>query len=169
MRHIFAAIGVAALALAGAAQAGGWAAVTLSSTPAGVGAGGVWDVEVTVLRHGVTPTDGATPSVVVRNTKTGAEHVYRAAPAGRVGVYEASVTFPDAGTWSYEVDDGLAATGYGVSQTTEFPDVTIGSGGGGTELVPIVPLAGTGLLGLAVGLAGLLVARRMRGPAPASR
>jgi hypothetical protein len=173
MRHL---VGLAALAsllaLAASAGAGGWAAVTLGSTPAGVGAGDTWTAEITVLRHGVTPTDGATPSVIIRNQTTGAERTFAAEPAGATGVYEAQVVFPEAGTWGYAVDNGLAATGYGVSQTTEFPPVTISGGSsrvgddGSFPASPLLAVLGAALLLAAAGLVG---ARRLRRLTPASR
>ena len=43
------------------AAAGGWATVGLDSTPAGVAPGKPWDVNITVLQHGVTPLGGVTP------------------------------------------------------------------------------------------------------------
>jgi len=51
---------------AGSASAGGWATVGLASTPEGVRSGETWTAEITVLRHGVTPTDGAAPSLTIR-------------------------------------------------------------------------------------------------------
>jgi len=78
------------------------------------------------------------------------------------------VVFPAAGRWSFEIDNGLAATGYGESATTTFAPVTIGSGSGGSpSSFPTLPL---GVLAAVVALAaaGLFGVRRLRKLAPAS-
>ena len=48
---------VLAAVVAAPAGAGGWASVGLASMPEGVSSGEPWNAEITVLRHGVTPTD----------------------------------------------------------------------------------------------------------------
>ena len=99
---------VVALAAPTAAPAGGWASVVVSDLPAGTGPGDTWTARITVLRHGVTPTDGATPSVSIVNEETRNGETFAAKPTGETGVYEAAVVFPESGTWRYEVDNGLA-------------------------------------------------------------
>lgn len=118
------ALALGALAATGTATAGGWATVKLSSTPDGASAGEPWMVEITVLRHGRTPTDGAKPRVVVRSA-SGERISYPAAPTGKKGVYRARVVFTEAGTWRWSVSDGLAATGYGISRTHTFSPVEV--------------------------------------------
>ena len=49
-------------------------------------------------------------------------------PAGKTGLYSARVVFPHAGTWSYAIDNGLQATGYGVSETTTYTPIEVGGG-----------------------------------------
>lgn len=162
---------VVALAAPAAAPAGGWASVELEAFPAGIDAGDTWTARITVLRHGATPTDGATPSVSIVNEQTRNGDTFAAKPTGETGVYEAAVVFPEAGTWRYEVDNGLAATGDGVSQVTPFPSVTIGSPGGGGpggDGLPALPLAGFGLV-LALAAAVAFAIRRSRRLTPASR
>ena len=82
---------------AGSAAAGGWATVGLSSLPT-KGGGTSWDVEVTVLRHGRTPTAGAAPAVIIREADGGKAIRFPARPTGKTGVYAARVEFPSAGT-----------------------------------------------------------------------
>ena len=82
---------------AGSARAGGWATVGLSSLPP-KGGGTSWDVEVTVLRHGRTPTAGAAPAVIIREADGGKAIRFPARPTGKTGVYAARVEFPSAGT-----------------------------------------------------------------------
>jgi hypothetical protein len=160
---------VSALVLAAVAavpaSAGGWATVALASTPAGVSAGEPWEAEITILRHGVTPTDGAAPSLTIHNADTGLSETFAAEPAGETGVYVASVVFPEPGSWSFEIDNGLVATGYGESATTTYAPVAIEVGSGGRGSFPAIPL---GVLG-AVALAAAVVygARRLGKLSPA--
>jgi len=172
MRHLIALSALAiALVTAGAAGAGGWATVGLAPLPGGIDAGETWKAQITVLRHGVTPTDGAAPSLTIRNEQTGETATFAAKPTGKTGVYEAGVVFPEAGTWSFSVDNGLAATGYGVSATTSYAPVTIEpgpAGGADTGSFPTVPVAAVAVA-LALLAAGLLGARRLRRLTPASR
>lgn len=164
---------VSALALAavGAAPAsgGGWATVALSSAPEGVRAGETWAAEITVLRHGVTPTDGAAPSLTIRNQETASSETFAAEPAGETGVYTARVVFPEAGQWGFEIDNGLAATGYGESATTTYAPVTVEAGSGGSRRsFPALPL-GVVAAAVALAAAGALGVRRFRKLTPASR
>ena len=126
----------AALVAAPSAFAGGWATVGLDSTPAGVQPGDPWAVNITVLQHGRTPLEGVQPMLTIRNgdaTKT-----FAATPTDKPGVYAASVTFPSAGKWTYEVNDGFIT-----EQPHTFPAVQIGepvsapaatTGDGGVDL-----------------------------------
>ena len=162
MRRLLIALGVlAALVFVPAAFAGGWATVGLSSTPAGVRPGEAWTVDITVLQHGKTPLADVKPEVTIRNGD--ATRTFAARPTGKVGVYHASVTFPTAGTWTYEVDDGFV-----MQQAHTFPPVRIGAPAsapaaatttddGGVDVTWLV-LGGLALLLAAV----LLLARRDR-------
>ncbi len=100
------------------ALAGGWATVGLSSTPAGAEPGKPWNVDITVLQHGTTPMQGITPFVNI--TGAGGEtRQFAATPTDKPGVYRASVVFPTAGRWSYEIDDGF------MGQRHTYPAVTV--------------------------------------------
>jgi hypothetical protein len=126
-----------------------------------------------VLRHGVTPTDGAAPTITISGPK-GAADTFAAKPTGQTGVYAAAVVFPSGGTWSYEVSDGLAATGDGVSTTTTYPPVTVADAPGGVvgsdDGLPALPLAGLALvLVLAGAAAAVVMVRRARRLTPAGR
>jgi hypothetical protein len=143
---------LAALALPATATAGGWATVALSSTPAGSAPGKPWSVELTVLQHGRTPLDGVQPTITIaQGTGT---RTFTAAPAGRPGVYRATVVFPTAGRWQYRIDDGFG-------RTHSYPPVRIGGeavaagggGGGGLPWVPILAALGAGLLAVVLVLA----------------
>lgn len=164
MRKLVIALAVV-LALPAAAQAGGWATVTLAPPPTDLRADETWTARLTVRRHGVTPTDGATPWITIRNDAHGTK-AFAAKPAGTTGVYVARVAFPGTGSWRYEVSDGLAATGYGRSQTHTYAPVEIvpGTVGGGGDGLPVWPLA---LAAVSLAAAGALVLARQRSRRPA--
>jgi hypothetical protein len=167
MRHLIALSAlVAALAVSSAASAGGWATVSLASLPVGVSSGETWNAQITVLRHGVTPTDGAAPSMTIRN---GSESTtFEAEPTGKTGGYEARVVFPEPGRWMLEIDNGLVATGYGESATTTFGPVTISGPAVGTPgEFPVLPVAVV-VGALALAAAAVFGARRLRRLGPAS-
>ena len=168
------AIGLA-LALPGAAAAGGFATLGVSSLPDGTAPGRPWHVTLTILQHGRTPMAGLHPTVRIRRAGGGAR-VFAARPAGRPGIYTVDVVFPSAGTWRYAIDDGF-------TQTHTFAPVAIGTSppvpapgaaaptappaapdGGGDVGAALVAAAAAGLL------AGLMTALRLRRrrPAPAT-
>jgi hypothetical protein len=137
MRRLLLAVGLLLIA-APAAHAGGWATAGLSSTPAGTAPGTPWVVDITVLQHGVTPMTDVKPTVTISSgdaTKT-----FAAKPTAKTGVYRASVVFPTAGRWDYEVYDGF------VAEPHTYPAVQIGaapaaatSDDGGPNLLWLVP------------------------------
>ena len=109
MNRLFALVAtvVAGLGLAGVAQAGCMATVSLSSTPkAGQAVGVPWVVTVRVLQHGRTPMPDATPEIRIRD-RAGKRMVFKARPTTRVGSYRARVVFPRAGRYSIGVYDGF--------------------------------------------------------------
>ena len=157
MRRLLLAVGLLLVA-APAAFAGGWATVGLSSTPSGTKPGDPWVVDMTVLQHGRTPLEGVQPKLTIINGD--ARKTFAAKPTGKPGVYRASVVFPTAGRWTYEVNDGFVT-----GQPHTFPAVQIGapasapapakttSDDGGPNLLWLIP-------GIALLLAaGALVAR----------
>lgn len=120
-RVALAAHAAVALALPAAAAGGGWATVTLSSTPRGVAAGSPWTVRITVLQHGATPLADVRP--VVRISRGEVRRAFPARPTGETGVYAARVVFPAAGVWRYAVRDGFVA--YGGARTHTYAPVRI--------------------------------------------
>jgi len=147
MRRLLLAVGLLLIA-APAAQAGGWATVGLSSTPTGT----TWNVDITVLQHGVTPLTDVKPAVTISRGET--TRTFAAKPTGKPGVYRAAVVFPSSGRWSYEVDDGFIS-----EQPHTYPPVeingaaaaTASDGGGGPNALWLVP--GIALLLAAAALA----------------
>jgi len=156
VRRVLLALGLL-LVFAETAYAGGWATVSLSSTPTGVQPGTPWAVDLTVLQHGRTPLTDVQPVVTIRSG--GRSQDFAAKPTGKPGVYRAEVVFPTAGRWTYEIDDGF------ISQMPHtYPAVQIGgpgatsADGGGPNLLWLIP--GIALL-LAAAL--LLIGPRLRG------
>jgi len=165
MRKLLIALCVVGLALPASAVAGGWATVSLSSTPAGTKGGGTWVVDVKVLQHGRTALEGVKPTVTIRKQGSGERRVFGAEATGRPGVYRAEVEFPSAGTWSYSVYDGF--TQYGGAKAHTFAPVTIGPGEGDRALWTWLLIAGSLAAGLAAALYFATRVRRARVPVPA--
>jgi hypothetical protein len=165
-RATFAAL-AAALALPAAAVAGGWATAGVGPPPPNTGPGDPWNAEITVLQHGVTPLDGISPAVIIRNDDTGATKRFAAKPTGEPGKYVATVVFPSAGTWRYEVFDGF--TQHGGARTHTFAPVDIGTDGSAANRGVSLPRIGVGVLAAGLlGAIGLFVVRRRRAaPQPA--
>ena len=167
MKWITATAVVLTLALAPAAWAGGWATVGLATQPDDPTAGKTQRITLTVLRHGMTPTDGAAPAVVLTSKETGKTLRFRAKPTGKTGEYAAAVTWPAAGSYAFAIDDGLAATRYGMSQTHTFKDVAVaGSSGSGFD-VPMPAIFGVALAAM-LAVAALFVRRVRARPQPAA-
>ena len=143
MRRVLLAVGLL-LVFAPAAQAGGWATVGLSSTPSTK----TWVVDITVLQHGVTPLTDVKPAVTISSGDR--RQVFAAKPAGKPGVYRATVVFPTLGRWKYQVDDGFIS-----QQPHTYPAVQIG---GGAATTPPAADDGPNLLWLIRGIALLVAA-----------
>ena len=154
MRKLVLTVLAAALA-APAATAGGWATAGVDSQPSGK----EWDATITILRHGRTPTDDAAPSITIRNDE-GVTKTFAAKPIGG-GRYTVRVEFPTEGTWRYEVNTGLAATGHGADQVQTFAPVEIRGAGDGGSAMPAWPLATAAALALLLAI-GFFLARRRR-------
>jgi hypothetical protein len=103
------------------AGAGGFATAGLSSTPDGVQPSQPWKVDITLLQHGRTPLVGVSPRV--RISSGDATRFFAAKPTGKDGVYRATVVFPTAGRWDYQVLDG-----FNDAMPHSFPTVEIGDG-----------------------------------------
>ena len=167
MRRVMAVLMAAgALAVPATAAAGGWATVELSSTPAGVGPGEPWVVDLRILQHGRTPLAGLEPRVAITGRESGETRVVTARPAGRAGLYRARVVFPAAGSWDYVIDDGF-------TREHTYPPVRIGDAGAALAAAADAGDSGGPWLALGIAgaaallLAGLVAALVRRGPAPA--
>jgi hypothetical protein len=116
----------AALAAPSGAAAGGFSTVGVDPLPDGIGAGRTWQVQLTILQHGLTPLTNVKPQVIV--TRGSERRVFAAAATKWPGVYRAQVVFPSVGTWRYVVDDGF-------TMTHTFPPVRVRAHGGGKTSV----------------------------------
>jgi hypothetical protein len=159
-----------ALALPAVAHAGGWATVSLSSTPDGMPPGKPWVVDLEILQHGLRPLEGVQPTVILTKSEGGATRTFQAQPTREPGVYRARAVFPSGGEWRYAVDDGF-------SRRHEYPAVRIGDPAaalplpssrpavapvqGGDDGLPWLALAAALVAGLAA--AGLVRALQRRG------
>ena len=162
MRRVLLLIVAICLLAPAAAWAGGMATAGLSSTPAGIAPGENWNVDITILQHGVTPMTDVTPAVVIK-LPNGGEKRFDGLPTDTPGVYRATVVFPEEGTYSYRVDDGFTNA---VPHT--FPPVEIG----GTAAAPAEQFPWwilTAAAALAVSLLVLVRARRRGASSAAPR
>jgi hypothetical protein len=192
-RLLIVAIAAGVLIQAGAASAGCWATVGLAPPPDGIGPGDTWTARMTVLQHGRTPLPDAKtarPTLTIRNDATGGQRTFVARPTKDPTVFTASVVFPSAGSWRYEVFDGFT-TWQGepapCAQTHTFSAVAVGGApaGGGEppapapapaepvvasaessgDGFPVWPVVGSALAALAAFVLGAgVIRRRRRGP-----
>ncbi len=160
-----------------AAKEGG---VELGSTPAGLGPGDPWNLDIQIFKDPAAIANVEPPVVTIRNS-AGEETQFPAEPVETAhGRYTATVVFPEAGTWRYEVYES------GSGRTYEYDPVVIEApapapaGGGSVDPQPVAaatsddgfplwPVLG-GSFGLALVAAGLTVfLRRHRPPAAQAR
>lgn len=158
-----------ALGLAGVAGAGGWSVVVLDRESALIGvdrpvdAGAPFTIGFTVLQHGKTPVDGLTPRITLSSAAGEGVTVF-AEGEGGPGHYVATITLPEAGTWTWQIDAfGPIATMAPITVAAPAPAPA--------PLTPAPALALWGALaGLAIALLAVaLLALRGRRPAAAAR
>jgi YtkA-like protein len=121
LRLAFAALPIALAAvslMASAVLAGGYAIANLDSTPQ-PRAGEATTLGFTVLQHGVTPVTSGDVSVMARNSATGETIAAKVVAEGKPGHYVATLTFPSAGTWSWEI------TLERLQMQSKFPPLTV--------------------------------------------
>ena len=95
-----------AAATAGSASAGGWAVGSLDEAPSG-DAGVTEDVGFTILQHGQTPVDMTEDVGIDIVGANGFHEFFAATGTGTVGHYVASVTFPEAGSYTWSIRMGM--------------------------------------------------------------
>ena len=141
VRYRIALVGMlAVLAIPLAALAGGWAIASFDDVPGGFQAGATYDLEYTILQHGETPVDVGQSQVRILDAN-GTVTAFDAAPAGETGRYSVSITFPESGTWQWEVTLGdFASHPMGTVEVTPAANAAAGSG----SMVAVVAAAGAG-------------------------
>jgi hypothetical protein len=119
------ALGSAATPAGAATVKGGWATTTLDETvePA---PGETLDVGFTILQHGRTPVN--VPDVVVIVHDGASDQRWPAVQEGAEGHYVAEVTFPDSGSYDWEVEQGYF--GEFPLGTLHIGDEAVGNGAG---------------------------------------
>jgi hypothetical protein len=157
------------LATTASAHAGGWATVGVAPLPSGIEVGETWQPEITVLQHGVTPLGGLSPTLTIREERTGESREFTASATDETGVYQAHVIFPEAGSWNVVVESGF----WGQGGRMTFGPAAVGQGqspgqGMSPGSWPFAPLTAVALALAALAAITLLVRRRWR-PAPAAR
>ena len=154
-----------AIALPGAARAGGWATVEASGVPDGVRAGQTFTLELVVKQHGRTPLDGLSPRVQI-TSEDGDLRTFAATPAGRPGTYVAELAYPTAGTWSTRLFDGFTdATAHRMA-VLEVAPAGGGASGAGSGL-PSAQVVAIAIVAFVYAGAWIVLARRQRYlPAP---
>lgn len=159
---------VLAAVMASPAGAGNWATITLDNAPAEIRAGATHRLGYTILQHGVTPYGGAVSSIRARSSD-GVALTFPAQPEGATGHYVATVRFPNAGTWTWEIVPGPFAPQV-QSPLIVLPMASSAAGQdaaaaaavtpGPRQLLPVVVALGTVLAG--AGVAYQLVGGRRR-------
>ena len=88
------------------AFAGGWAIASFDEVPDEFEAGVTYDLEYTVLQHGETPVDVDGSEVRIFDSD-GTVTEFGAVATGQPGRYSVAVTFPEPGSWHWEVTLGV--------------------------------------------------------------
>ena len=160
-RYRVALIGMlAVLAVPLAASAGGWAIASFDEVPGGFQAGVTYDLEYTILQHGLTPVDVGDSQVRLVDAD-GAVTAFDATPTGETGRYLVSITFPDSGAWQWEVTMGdFASHKIGTVEVTPETNAMVASGWWLRWMLPLALVLVIGLV--AIQIAGLQKARRSR-------
>ncbi|CAN5234232.1 hypothetical protein BH18CHL2_BH18CHL2_11740 [soil metagenome] len=104
-------IALLSLFAAQGALAGGWAVTTLDSVPDRFDAGQRYTIGYTIRQHGLTPINlesmGEQMTTEIRISQQGAKTLrFPGSQSGPVGHYVATVSFPAAGAWSWDVTQG---------------------------------------------------------------
>lgn len=141
--------------------AGGWAVITLDELPSDVAEGEPLTIGFTVLQHGITPMTDLEPTVTAR-LSGGKPLTFFATPEGKPGFYTATLTFPEAGDWEWSIQ--------AFTMDQKMPALHVTSSSSATITQPVVktepasmgisPLLIAGIVALATGFAGLIVALR---------
>lgn len=155
---------LAAMSLAAAVAAGGWAEVTVTDPPVDPSAGTGTTIGLKVMQHGVTPVSWPAITVVATDKVSGQAIRTDATPEGAEGRYVATVTFPSAGAWTltFESRDlqmsGFANVQVGPTVVPAAPPAGEPATATSTAGTPVDPAIWLGISALAALAVGLLIA-----------
>lgn len=120
------------------ALAGGWAIASFDEVPDEFAAGVTYDLEYTVLQHGETPVDVDGSQVRIVDS-SGTVTEFDAVSTGETGRYSVAVTFPESGSWRWEVTlGGFEAHDMG---TVEVAAASVAAPDSGSMLRWVLPAA----------------------------
>lgn len=154
---------LAALIVASAALAGGWAQVSPKNIPVDPPAGEPTTIEVALFQHGVTLTTSPSLTVIATDADSGAVVRAEAVADPKAGSYTATIVFPTAGSWTLTFDsadlimEGEIAMAIGPALTGAQGSP---SGAAAVDVMPFAVLLFVAVVGLAV--AGLALVGRRR-------
>jgi hypothetical protein len=110
------------------ASAGGWAVSTLDTTPDPVSGQSV-EIGFTVRQHGVTPVNPDGDVGIAITSANGSIQRFPAIQVGETGHYVATVVFPAAGDYTWEVQQGwFAPQALGALTVSESATATAATG-----------------------------------------
>ena len=163
VRHRIALVALlAVMAVPITALAGGWAITSFDGTPGEFEAGSTYDLNYTILQHGQTPVDVGASQVRITDSN-GTVTTFDSVPTGEPGRYSVSITFPESGTWQWEVDQGdFGPYEIGSTEVAPAASAAITSGSALRWLLPLGLVLVLGLV--AVQLVDLTRARRPARP-----
>ena len=143
--------------------AGGWAVITLDELPTDAMAEKPFTIGFTVLQHGRTPMTNLEPTVTAR-LSAGKPLTFSAASEGEPGHYTAILTFPEAGNWEWSIQAFTMDQKMPMLSVAATDAAVVSQSVSKTEPAPITfsPLLVTGILAIAIGLAGLVAALRYK-------
>jgi hypothetical protein len=152
----------ALIAIPSVAQAGGWAVASFDSMPADFEAGESYDLTYTILQHGQTPVDVGASMVRVTDSR-GEATEFQASKTAEVGRYTVTVTFPEAGSFTWEVTQG----GFEPHQlgTIEVNAATASAAASGSILRWLLPAA-LALVLVLIAVQVISMVRNRKVPAP---
>lgn len=139
---------LAILAIPSLALAGGWAMTSFDEVPDGFQAGATYHLEYTVLQHGKTPVDvgGSQVRIIDSNGKI---TTFDAVATGETGRYAVTITFPESGTWQWEVTQGqFAPHEMGAIEVRPPTSDSAASGSARPWLLPTALVLAIGLIAL---------------------
>jgi hypothetical protein len=129
---------LALMAVPMAAFAGSWAMASFDQVPGEFEAGSTYDLQYTILQHGETPVDVGDSQVLIVDA-AGSITAFDAVTLGQPGRYSVSITFPESGSWDWQVTMGpFASQPMGTIDVQEAP---IESGGTGSLVRWMLPVA----------------------------